>query len=153
VTATSSPRRRWPRGVVGLVANLLGWILIFATSPTVDSYSFLDTPPSEPEVKVFDGGPAAMTFDLSRSCFDCPVFSAFGKAFGSTWDPLTVKLFLVSNWPAVRAAKGPEGPWGLAPLSPAVLLLVSSLQWVCLTAALQAWRDSRKKHPSSVAAA
>ena len=153
MTATTSPRRRWPRGVVGLVANLLGWIVIFATSPTVDSYSFLESPPSEAEVKRSDDGPAAMTFDLSRSCFDCPVFSAFGKAFGSTWDPLAVKLFLVSNWPAVRAARGPEGPWGLAPLNPAVLLIASSLQWACLSAAWQTWRDSRRKRDSSVAVA
>ena len=153
MTATSTPRRRWPRGVAGLVINLLGWAIVFVSAPTVDSYSFLDTPPSEPEVEGSADRPTAMRFDLSRYCFDCPAFSAFGKALGSTWDPLPVMLFLATNWPALRAAKGREGPWGLAALNPAVLLVVSSVQWFCLSAAWRMWRDSRRKRQSLVAVA
>lgn len=139
MNATIRRLRQWP-GVAGLVLNLLCWGFIFVAAPTEDPAPFLESSAQEP------GG---MQFPLR--CFDCPAFSVFGKGLGSTWDPIPVKLFLVANWPAIRVARGPEGAWGLAPLNPLILLVVSSLQWLLIGAVWRAWRRSRGKgHSSSV---
>ena len=124
-----------------MVLNLLCWGILLGLAPPIEPDPF-------PELKAPEETSQGMRFDL-RHCFDCPAFSALGKEFGSTWDPLPVKLFLLANWPALRAARGPEGPWGLAPLNPLVLFIVSSSQWLLLGAAWRAWRTSRKAKLSS----
>ena len=141
MTAAESSRRVLPGGVAGLVLNLLCWGVLLGLAPPIDPNPF-------PEIEAQDEPSQGMRFELQH-CFDCPAFSAFGKEFGSTWDPLPVKLFLLANWPALWSARGPAGPWGLAPLNAPILLIVSSSQWLLLGAAWKAWQTSRKAKHSS----
>ncbi len=140
MTANSS-RRPLPGGVAGSVLNLLCWIIFLGLAPPIEPSPF-------PEMEVAKEEADSMRFDTGH-CWDCPLFSAFGKEFGSTWDPMPVKLFLLANVPALWAARGPEGPWGLAPLSPWRLFVVSSVQWFLLGATWRAWRKSRREKRSS----
>lgn len=143
MTAAGSSTRALPGGVAGLVLNLLCWGVFLGLAPPIEPNSF-------PEMKVAEGEAQGMQFDMGH-CWDCPLFAVFGKEFGSTWDPMPVKVFLLANLPALLAARGPEGPWGLSPLNPWLLLIVSSSQWLLLGAAWRAWRLSRRaRHSSSV---
>ena len=143
MTTGQKGRRRMPVGLPGFVVNLLCWGIIVVLAPPLDHDPF-------PQMKIAEAASQGMRFD-SAHCWDCPAFSLFGKEFGSYWDPMPVKVFLVANWPALRLARGPEGALGVAPLNPLVLLLVSSAQWFLLGASWRAWRKSgRAKQPSSM---
>ena len=141
MTAIQGLSQAWRKGLAGIVLNLLCWSLVFALSPPVEALPF--------SVEPTEGG-----MQFASQCWDCPAFSAFGREFGSTWDLLPVKLFLLANLPAIRAAKGPEDRWGKSALSPTILLFASSLQWFLLGAAWRGWRRLRraKASPSVVEA-
>lgn len=142
MTTGQERRRRLPVGLAGFLLNLLGWSILLVLAPAIDHDPF-------PQMKINEAASQGMRFD-SAHCWDCPAFSLFGKEFGSYWDPMPAKLFLVANWPALRLSRGPKGALGVAPLNPLVLLLVSSAQWLLLGASWRAWRKSeRAKHPSS----
>jgi hypothetical protein len=126
----------WRQSLTAVTLNLLCWSFVFRLSPPVTEFPF-------PEEQT----PAGTQFD-SPPCADCPAFSAFGRDFGSHWDLLPVKVFLAANLPALRAARGPKNR-GKSALSPTILLLVSSLQWVLLGAAWRGWRESRRAKRAS----
>ena len=136
MTAIAGLGRVWRKGLAGVVLNLLCWSLVFALSPPVTPFPFSVEPSS--------GG-----MQFPSQCWDCPAFSAFGKDFGSYWDLLPVKLFLLANLPAIRAAQGPEDRWGKSELSPTILFLVSSLQWLLVGAGWRGWRKLRRERASS----
>ena len=141
MTTDQKRYRTLPVGVAGFVLNLLCWAILLVLAPQIDQDPF-------PEMRVAEAASQGMRFETSH-CWDCPAFSLFGKEFGSYWDPMPVKLFLVANWPALRLARGPKGASGTAPLNPLVLLILSSAQWFSLGAAWRAWRFSRREKPSS----
>ena len=124
-----------------MILNLLCWGILFGLAPPIEPDPF-------PEMKRSSTDTGGMQFNIQH-CWDCPLFAVFGKEFGSTWDPIPVKLFLLANSPALWAARGPEGPWGVAPLNPWLLLIGSSAQWLLLGASWRAWRMSRRAKPSS----
>ena len=146
MTAIESSRRVLPGAVAGLALNLLCWVTLLSLAPRISDYPF-------PQMQASGHVSQDMPLDMAH-CFDCPAFSALGKEFGSTWDPLPVKVFLLANSPALWAARGPEGPAGMAPVSPLILLVVSSTQWLVLGAFWRLWRASRsaKQPPSMVQA-
>ena len=134
-------RSAWPPGSSGFVLNLLCWCLILALAPRLDQPPF-------PELAAPAERQDGMEFEMAQ-CWDCPLYTAFGRGFGSTWDFFPIKMFLLANWPALRAAQGPEGPMGSTEENPLIVLLVSSLQWFLLGAAWRrwrAWRTARRSH-------
>jgi hypothetical protein len=132
---------RTSRGTLGLALsglNLIAWAVVVLSAPPLSALSEIlgpDLEPLPPEPGQLDG----------EHCFDCPTLVAFGRAFGSTWDSVPVKLLIVANTPALRSSLGAPKRYGIRVVNPLVFVVLASVQWVLVGMAWGTWTRRRRR--------